>query len=246
MSARATAWAWEQTPDLTRSQGLMLLAIADNMQPDNCCFPSRKRLGLMCGGLSRDSVSKLVKALEEKGLVTRAVRKRDNGSTASTLYTFPALPPSISTGAPSSSSTGEPPSKSTGPELLRSNGNDRTTDGAVPPSTEPTSTEVQRVWENHKRLFPSTRGRLSPSRVRTIEKALKEFPAEDLCKASLGLKRWREQKEGSTALSAVFASYPGGRPLADHIAFFIEQGEKAGPADDDLDVDQVRREQGLE
>jgi hypothetical protein len=102
------------------------------------------------------------------------------------------------------------------------------------------------VWENHKRLFPSTRGELSPSRVRTIEKALREFPAPDLRKASLGLKKWREQKEGSTALSAVFSTYPGGRPLADHIAFFIEQGEKAAPASDDLDVDAIRREQGLE
>lgn len=245
MSSKATAWAWEQTPILTRSEGLMLLAIADNMQPDNQCYPSRKRLGLMCGGLKRDSVSKLVKALEEKGLVKRADRKRDNGSTASTLYTFPLLPPSISTGAPSDSSTGEPSSISTGPELGRSNGNEgTTTDGAVPPS-DPTSEEVQSVWDNHQALFPKTRGGLSPSRVRTIEKALKEFPAPDLCKASLGLKHWRKSKEGSTALSAVFSTYPGGRPLADHIAFFIDQGEKAG-GDDDLDYRQVRREQGLD
>ena len=229
MSGYVVGWAFRQ-PDLTPTQKLVLVALADNAQDDGKAWPGKATIADKTE-LSRASVYRAIGALVEKGLM--AVGTDDRNIDCFWL-------------AVSHGETG----LSQG-ETAESQGEKRTNKEPSKKqqkvdSSSSTSPDVQSVWDNHKALFPTTKGALSPSRVRTIEKALKEFPAADLRKASLGLKQWRKQKDGSTALSAVFATYPGGRPLADHIAFFIEQGEKAAPADDDLDVDAIRREQGLD
>lgn len=68
----------------------------------------------------------------------------------------------------------------------------------------------------------------TPSRERTIEKALKEASAEECCRALDGLMAWRMHKPGDTQLSAVFQTRPNGRPLREQIEFFMDQvGETA-------------------
>lgn len=69
---------------------------------------------------------------------------------------------------------------------------------------------------------------LTPSLRRTADKALAEFDLPDLLTACRGFVNWRRKKPGDKRFSSVFASHPGGRPLHDHIAFWIENAEGGG------------------
>lgn len=71
---------------------------------------------------------------------------------------------------------------------------------------------------------------LTPSRRRTIERALKEATAVECCHAVDGLMAWRQKKPGDTQLSAVFGTRPQGRPLREQIEFFMGQVHGVGSA----------------
>jgi hypothetical protein len=109
----------------------------------------------------------------------------------------------------------------------------------TPPSQpDPLVAAVQEVWDHHVALFDPKRPDLTDSRKRVIRAAFKEVmagrdePTRDdidyLKRASDGLQVWRRNKPGDTAISAIFASYPGGKPLGDHIQFFVDQAESGG------------------
>lgn len=68
---------------------------------------------------------------------------------------------------------------------------------------------------------------LSPSRKRTIERALNERSVDECKEAILGLIAWQHSRGGGLELSRVFQSRPGGSPLGEQIDWFIEQGKKA-------------------
>ena len=84
MSHKATNWAFQQK-GLLPSQKLLLLHLADRHNPDFGCFPSIKKLTIDCE-ISRGSVIKHLSNLEEKGLIKKEERKRDNGSQTSNNY----------------------------------------------------------------------------------------------------------------------------------------------------------------
>jgi Helix-turn-helix domain len=113
-------------------------------------------------------------------------------------------------------------------------------------SNNPQSQEVRSVWDYYVAVFGSPKGKgLTPSRERVIRKALAEFSVEELQRAVDGLARYRERKPGNTEIASAFSTGPRTGPLVERIGFWVEQAGTA-PADDDLDADQVRREQGLE
>lgn len=107
-----------------------------------------------------------------------------------------------------------------------------------PARPDPLVAAVQEVWDHHVALFNPKRLDLTDSRKRAIRAAFKEVMAgreeptrediEYLKRASDGLKVWRRSKPGDTAISAIFTSYPGGKPLGDHIQFFVDQAESGG------------------
>lgn len=72
---------------------------------------------------------------------------------------------------------------------------------------------------------------ITPSLRRTAEKALREFPLADLITAIDGFLAWRSKKAGDKRFSSIFASHPGGRPLHDHIEFWISQAGDASGLD---------------
>lgn len=78
---------------------------------------------------------------------------------------------------------------------------------------------------------------LTPSRRRTIERALKEATTTECCHAIDGLMKWRERKSGDTQLSAVFQTRPGGRPLREQIEWWMGQhgdGSQAGVTSEEM------------
>lgn len=89
MSARYVAWAWEQHPGSINAK-LMLLKLADQANDDGVCWPSRRSLAADLGVAVR-TVSRMAERLEERGMLTRVVRNRPNGSRTSNYFQLPPL-----------------------------------------------------------------------------------------------------------------------------------------------------------
>ena len=84
MSLRALAWAWEQ--ELTNpTQKLVLLAIADHANDDGLCWPSMSHVANRCL-LSTRQVQRITGTLEQHGLISRARRRRADGSLGTYTY----------------------------------------------------------------------------------------------------------------------------------------------------------------
>lgn len=84
MSYRALHWAWTRE-GLTSTQRVLLVALADMADESESCYPGQKRLARMCA-CDPGTVSRAMKALEQKGLVSRERRVRENGSRTSDRY----------------------------------------------------------------------------------------------------------------------------------------------------------------
>lgn len=84
MSYKALNWAWE-LEELRSSQKFVLIALADMADDKHSCFPGQDRLAAMTG-MSVDTVSRAVRALERRGLLRRVARRRANGYRTSDRY----------------------------------------------------------------------------------------------------------------------------------------------------------------
>ena len=67
MSVDATRWAWMQQ-DITPTQKLILLALADRADENNRCWPSISRLTTDTG-FDRKAIYRAIEALAAKGLL---------------------------------------------------------------------------------------------------------------------------------------------------------------------------------
>lgn len=92
----------------------------------------------------------------------------------------------------------------------------------------PRSDRAQVVWDYFReKISPKAAEEVSPSNRRVIDKAAAEYPEpadgrDPLLIAIDGFLVWRQKKAGDMRLSSIFQSHPGGRPLYDHIGFWIE------------------------
>ena len=84
MSFEAVNWAWKQK-HMTPWEKLVLLALADRHNPDHGCFPSLSKI-VDDTEISRSTVRRCLKQLEQKGLITVQENMRANGSQTSNLY----------------------------------------------------------------------------------------------------------------------------------------------------------------
>jgi len=66
---------------------IVFIWLCHHSNAEGRCFPSLKTLSHECG-LSKDSVIRSVKKLEERGFITKIIRKNDEGENISTLYTI--------------------------------------------------------------------------------------------------------------------------------------------------------------
>jgi hypothetical protein len=105
---------------------------------------------------------------------------------------------------------------------------------AVPDKPKDTTAQDREtIWAHYVATFDPPRKELTPSRVKLIDRALKECALmEDrvdyLKSAITGLSVWRQQRPGDTALSAVFQTRPGGSTLGDQLQFFVDQATSGG------------------
>ncbi len=77
MSADALSWAWKT--DLSSSQKIILLALANYADQEASCFPGHERLSQMTG-MSTRSVGRNLRELESMGVFRKERRARKNGS----------------------------------------------------------------------------------------------------------------------------------------------------------------------
>lgn len=84
MSIQAISWALKQSV-VKRGEKLVLVALANYADEDGECFPSHKRLAEDTG-YTRQGVGKVIRHLEEIGLLKINSRDRENGSRTSNVY----------------------------------------------------------------------------------------------------------------------------------------------------------------
>lgn len=90
MSVSAMAWAWQQ--DVSPTDKLVLLALADHADSQGVCWPGLMGIAQKCH-LDKRSVQRHVQQLSTSGFILRQSRYRDDGSQASNCYVLPILSP---------------------------------------------------------------------------------------------------------------------------------------------------------
>lgn len=91
MSFRLAGKVWD-VGEITSSQKLVLLAMADTASDDGRCWPGRKYLAKKCG-MDIRTLDRNLNSLVKRGLLKKTQQKRENGSCRSSLYQiFPSSP----------------------------------------------------------------------------------------------------------------------------------------------------------
>jgi len=95
MAYQATSWAWSL--DIPFGTKIVLLALADMADEEFSCYPGQKRLSSMAS-MSVSTVARALESLEERGLIRREARHRENGSRTSDRFYLLVPPPFNLTG----------------------------------------------------------------------------------------------------------------------------------------------------
>jgi len=169
MSHRATTWAWQQQ-NLPALQKLVLLALADRHNNDTGrCDPSMQLVAEDCG-MSRDSVKRAIKGLQESGLITAQERKVGT-TNISNYYTLNMTPVgAISTGGGCSQHRGVGANSPTNLEVepVIESGNLQTADALFPieEKKDDAVEAVEAVWEFYKSKINKPTSTLLPERLK--------------------------------------------------------------------------------
>lgn len=213
MSVEATTWAWRQ-PDLTPSERLVLVALADHASNDGACWPGLRGLAEKVD-LTRRTVRRIVASLEERELLQREQRRDGDGRQTSNLIVLQM------TDTPVASDRGEEVTDDRG-------GRSPVTDHE--PSGEPSiRTEqdeaVDGVWAYWLGARQPKVTKLSSGTRQLLGRALNVgFDAQDLCLAVDGLlaSDWHRE-HGKLQLSTIFTTGPGTQSFEDRIQSFIDK-----------------------
>ncbi len=84
MSVKVSGMVWESDVPVTDGR-VVLLALADNANDAGRCWPGTEHLAGKCC-VSRSTVFRLLRKLEDQGLLSREQRTRSNGSQTSNAY----------------------------------------------------------------------------------------------------------------------------------------------------------------
>ena len=85
MSVQAIDWALRLVKDVTPTQKLILICLANHAGPDGTCWPSQTILSDY-SGLSREAVNRNMKDLESAGLIASERRKDPDGRETAKTY----------------------------------------------------------------------------------------------------------------------------------------------------------------
>jgi len=89
MSLEAIIWAIERVGNITPTQKLILICLANHAGPDGTCFPSHNLISDY-SGLRRETICRNLAILENKGLITSDRKKNEAGREISKKYSgFP-------------------------------------------------------------------------------------------------------------------------------------------------------------
>jgi DNA-binding Lrp family transcriptional regulator len=223
-----------RNPALSYGAKLAFAGLASYAWTNEAAWPGQARLSRELG-LSVRTLRDCVRELEEAELLE--TERRGLGRT--NIYRL-RVPPRAAAGA--AQDQREPPTKKTKSEERQVEEEDL---------SSPTCNEVENVWSHYRRTFNLKRSALRTTERETIEAALAVANEEECCLAidALAGSEWHRQR-GVTGLVTVFRKQ--GESIRSRIDYWLDlaarQGaEAARPEDeDDLDVDDVRREQGLE
>jgi hypothetical protein len=80
-----------QREDLTPSEKLVLLAIADHADDSGYAWPGQTGIGRKCG-IHRESVNRVIKRLKDKGLLTSEYRHDTDGRIIGSSYQIVGMP----------------------------------------------------------------------------------------------------------------------------------------------------------
>lgn len=196
---------------------------------------------------SRKTFQRIVEKLERAGYIEV---RQPNGSDRTNHYrlVYASLPESQ---GPELDFDVDKSPLSSGQIAPFSNTQETTSEKQQPAPSPTCSDEVHETWAYYETLFPSPRGKgLTPSRVRVIEKALKEFTVDELKRALDGAKAFRAKKPGGEDIADFLSTNPNSGNLTSRINWLIDEAEKAKPTPsedpDELDWRTVRKEQGLD
>lgn len=219
MSLNAITWAFNQG-DTNPTQRLLLLAYANYANPQDESYPGKELL-IEITGLGESTIYRERRALCDMGKLTKIGRMKYRVNWRNSR--------SDQSGSPEDSRS---ESETLAPRKALDKGTQKNPD-AQPAAAPDERDEPQLLWHEYETIV---RGKVeehltdvTPSMRRTAEKALKEYPFDDLVTALRGFMVWRNKKPGDMRFSSIFASHPGGRPLHDHIGFWIEQAGDASP-----------------
>lgn len=236
------------------SELLVMLAMADNADELGFCFPSYPHLAAKTR-LSERQVRRIVTALcdtDELSLTSRGRPGRANEYTVN-IAALRAKAVSTAKGGGQDVPSPESGTGHFGPDpghvmatsTVSTNHQEKQPVAAATDSTlfpveiasstgaDSRATETRAIWEHYVATFDPPRKELTASREKLIHRVLKECEAmedrvEYLKSAITGLKVWREQRPGDTALSAVFQTRPNGSALGDQLQFFVDQATSGG------------------
>jgi hypothetical protein len=161
MSLDATRWAWKQR-DITPSQKLILLSMADRAGEQHTCYPSIPRL-VEDTGLNRKTVMKNIKIMAEMNLLVI-----EQGVRRSNIYTLTGVAgresgPTLGTSPKigTSPNTGPPVVPKQGPQVVPKQGPESTIESTsepflnvdAPPAAA--TCPYQKIVESYHKNFPA-------------------------------------------------------------------------------------------
>lgn len=169
MSARATAWAWEQ--DVRGTQKLVLLCLADWADGEHQTWYSTGHLTARVG-VGRSAVFDALSALEDAALLRREARLRENGSQSSNLYTL-----LVESGEP------DTPVRDPDGRAVR-NPDPQNLPGSEPSKTGRSDDLPSEVWATYVGVMKPRRAELDPEARKVIVAALKVATVDE-CKLAI-------------------------------------------------------------
>jgi DNA-binding transcriptional ArsR family regulator len=185
-SSGAMAWAWKLP--VKSGPKIVLLALAEHINPSGECYPGQKRLAGMCG-LSDRVVRAHLATLEELGYIRRFERRRDDGSRASDQIALVCDLPEESAGGGAEDLAGGPPEDLAGDGL--NNKGTRSTAEAVDElrnrrQNNPTEAEaIRRVFAYWQQRCSHPAAKLSAERQSKIRARLREGRTADEFKQAI-------------------------------------------------------------
>jgi DNA-binding transcriptional ArsR family regulator len=232
LSIDAISWAWRAEVE-SSTEKAVLVALADFANPDGeGIYPGIERIQRMTS-LSRRSVQRSIRALEERGFV-RATGRRQSGTIE---YEMPGVGASewrVGGATVAPDPLGEP------------SGDDVERTGTRKPAPSDEAAAIERVWACYVEVMEPRSKTLDLQTRKLIRNALKVASADECCGAIRGCKSSdfhmgvNDRRRKYNTISHILKGRMGKDTTRERVDFFLDLAAKAGVASDGTSVDPAR------